>query len=276
MRRKRFKKMGEQSINRLIPNILTVLALCSGLTSIRLAYHDKWELAVIAIFVAAFFDGIDGRIARLLHGTSRFGAELDSLSDFACFGIAPAFLLYHWTLQEFGGLGWVIALLYAVCCALRLARFNTKLDNADLPAWTSRFFTGVPSPSGAILVLIPLIASFEFGPVVFAHPLFVGVITMGVAALMVSRIPTYSFKTIRVAQHLVLPILLAAGVVAAFLVSTTWNAILFLAIAYLASIPFSYRAWHRLQNASPLSPSDTDEDTFHAAEKEEDGNKTLL
>src|SRR6185369_553783 len=137
MRRHRLR---DHSINRLIPNMLTLTALCAGLTSVKFALTQKWELAVIAILVAALFDALDGRIARLLDSTSKFGAELDSLSDFISFGVAPALILYLWSLQDLGRIGWAISLLFSACMALRLARFNTKLDNADLPAWTSRFF----------------------------------------------------------------------------------------------------------------------------------------
>jgi len=148
MKRRPVPRLRDQSLNRLIPNMLTVMALCAGLTSIRYTLDQRWELAAIAIVIAAVLDGLDGRIARLLDGASKFGAELDSLSDFISFGVAPALLLYYWCMRGAGGIGWVLALLFAVCCALRLARFNTKLDNTDLPAWTSRFFTGVPAPAG--------------------------------------------------------------------------------------------------------------------------------
>ena len=164
MKRRPVPRLRDQSLNRLIPNMLTVMALCAGLTSIRYTLDQRWELAAIAIVVAAVLDGLDGRIARLLDGASKFGAELDSLSDFISFGVAPALLLYYWCMRGVGGIGWVLTMLLAVCCALRLARFNTKLDNTDLPAWTSRFFTGVPAPAGAGLALLPIFATLELGP----------------------------------------------------------------------------------------------------------------
>src|SRR3546814_6340099 len=164
MRRRPGPRRRDQSINRLIPKILTVSALCACLTSIRFALQDRWELAVLAIVIAGILDGLDGRIARLLDGASKFGAELDSLADFISFGVAPALVLYYWTMYAAGGLGWALSLLYAVCCALRLARFNTKLDNADLPAWPIPFFPRVPAPAGAGLSLLPLLATFQFGP----------------------------------------------------------------------------------------------------------------
>jgi CDP-diacylglycerol--serine O-phosphatidyltransferase len=155
--RKRRSRPKGQSINMLIPNILTTLALCAGMTAIRFAVLAKWEAAVIALIVAAIFDALDGRIARLLGGTSRFGAELDSLSDFVSFGVAPAVMIYLWTMHAAGGLGWALALLFSVCCALRLARFNIKAGESDLPPWAFNYFTGVPTPAGAGMVILPML-----------------------------------------------------------------------------------------------------------------------
>jgi CDP-diacylglycerol--serine O-phosphatidyltransferase len=183
MRRRPAARLRDQSINRLIPNMLTVLALCAGLTSIRFGLQERWELAVAAIVIAGILDGLDGRIARMLDGASKFGAELDSLSDFISFGVAPALLLYYWTMYAAGGFGWAVSLLFAVCCALRLARFNTKLDNADLPAWTSRFFSGVPAPAAAGLSLLPMVASFQFGAGFFDLPVVAGFVLLSVALL---------------------------------------------------------------------------------------------
>ncbi|MET1026989.1 MAG: CDP-diacylglycerol--serine O-phosphatidyltransferase [Dongiaceae bacterium] len=249
MRRTRLR---DHSINRLIPNMLTLMALCAGLTSIKFALAQQWELAVVAILVAAVFDALDGRIARLLDSTSKFGAELDSLSDFVSFGVAPAMILYLWALDQSGRIGWGIALLFSACTALRLARFNTKLDNTDLPAWTSRFFTGVPAPAGAALVLMPLVASLEYGRGFFNHPFVVAIVMLGVAGLMVSRLPTFSFKRVKVTQAWVLPAMLSVTFYIALLASETWNTILFSGIAYLASIPFAYRQYQRLQRQRPL------------------------
>lgn len=251
MRRHRLR---DHSINRLIPNMLTLTALCAGLTSIKFALAQKWELAVIAILVAAVFDALDGRIARLLESTSKFGAELDSLSDFISFGVAPAIILYLWSMQDAGRIGWGVSLLFSACTALRLARFNTKLDNADLPAWTSRFFTGVPAPAGAALGLMPLIGYLRYGSGFFDYPLFVGLVMVAVAALMVSRLPTFSFKRSRVTQAWVLPTMLVVTCLIAFLVSDPWDTILIAGLAYLGSIPFSYRQYQRLQRQRSASP----------------------
>lgn len=263
MRRHRLR---DHSINRLIPNMLTLTALCAGLTSVKFALTEKWELAVVAILVAAVFDALDGRIARLLDSTSKFGAELDSLSDFISFGVAPALILYLWSMKDMGRIGWAISLLFSACTALRLARFNTKLDNADLPAWTARFFTGVPAPAGAALALMPLVSSLGYHSSwnFFSHPIVVGLVMIGVAGLMVSRVPTFSFKRVKVTQSLVLPAMLVATCIIAFLVSDPWNTILVIGLAYLGSIPFSYRQYQRLQRQrsvpapSALNPLDAD------------------
>src|SRR5215831_4578835 len=215
-------RLRDQSLNRLIPNMLTVIALCAGLTGIRYGLLGKWEPAVIAIVVAGILDGLDGRIARLLNGSSKFGAELDSLSDFVSFGAAPALLLYQWTLRDLGGIGWALSLVFAVCCALRLARFNTRIDNADLPAWTGKFFTGVPAPAGAGLAISPMIATFQFGPGYVDQAPVVGAVILAVSLLMVSQVPTFSFKRIRVPHHNVVPALLVVGLLAACLVSMPW------------------------------------------------------
>ncbi len=239
-------RLREQSLNRLIPNILTVLALCAGLTSIRFAFQERWELAVIAILIAGVLDGLDGRIARLLDGASKFGAELDSLSDFVSFGVAPALLLYYWTLKSIDGMGWAVALLFAVCCGLRLARFNTKLDNDDLPAWTGRFFTGVPAPAAAGLAMMPLFATFEFGAGFFDRPFISGALLTAIAVLMVSRLPTYSFKRTRVPHDYVIPMLLGVAALTAVMVSNTWLTLMAIGVLYAGSLPFSYLAHRRL------------------------------
>lgn len=249
-RHRRGRRISSLSINTLIPNILTTLALCAGLTSIRYGLHGRWEPAVIAILLAAILDGLDGRVARMLKGTSKFGAELDSLSDFVCFGVAPAMLLYFWTMQSAGGLGWALVLLYAVCCALRLARFNTMLGKEDVPPYAHNFFTGVPAPAGAGLVLLPMIASFEAGRGLFDRPGVVAVFLLGVAILMVSKTPTYSFKKVRIGHKWVLPIMLVVGLLAAFMVTEPWLTLTALGVVYLATIPLSLRSFHRLKAQS--------------------------
>jgi CDP-diacylglycerol---serine O-phosphatidyltransferase len=233
------------SVNRLIPNVLTIAALCSGLTAIRFALHDQFPLAVIAIIVAAIFDALDGRVARRLGVTSRFGAELDSLSDFLCFGVAPALVLYLASLKDGGALGWVATLMFPICSALRLARFNTGLlADTPPPAWTGSYFTGVPAPAGALLALIPLMVSFE--DVAWPrHALVVGATLVAVGGLMVSRLPTFSFKKGRVPRHLVLPSLLGAALVMGVIASAPWIGLSLLGLVYLCLIPFSWFAYQR-------------------------------
>ena len=234
------------SINRLIPNILTLAALCSGLTALRFALQGEMRLAVIAIIVAAIFDALDGRVARRLGVTSRFGAELDSLSDFLCFGVTPALVLYLASLKDGGALGWVVTLMFPICSALRLARFNTALvSDTPPPVWTGSYFTGVPAPAGALLALIPLMVSFEIEAAWPRHALLVGAVLVLVGGLMVSRIPTYSFKKGRVPRHLVLPSLLGAALVMGVLASAPWIGMSLIGLGYMSLIPFSWMAYRR-------------------------------
>ncbi|HLJ63820.1 MAG TPA: CDP-diacylglycerol--serine O-phosphatidyltransferase, partial [Stellaceae bacterium] len=247
--RMRMRPKGHLPFNVMIPNVLTLLALCAGMTAIRLALVGKFESSVAAIIIAGVLDGIDGRIARLLKGTSSLGAQLDSLSDFVSFGVAPAILLYLWTMERFSSVGWVLALLYAVACALRLARFNTQIG-AQVPPYAYNFFIGVPSPAGAGLVMIPLVMSFQFGDGFFRAPLLNAITLAAVGALMVSRVPTFSFKRFHVPGKWVLPLLLVVGGLAAFLTTEPWATFLAVELLYLVSIPLSIRSYYRLRRAS--------------------------
>jgi CDP-diacylglycerol--serine O-phosphatidyltransferase len=240
------RRLSALPFNRLIPNMLTVTALCAGLTAILYGVQGKWQLAVAAVLVAALLDTLDGRIARLLHGSSKFGAELDSLSDFICFGVAPAILVYLWTLKDARGAGWVIALIFAVCTALRLARFNSGLGDADAPTWAGNFFTGVPAPAAGGLLLLPMMLSFEFDQAFFSHPLVNAPVGIIVAYLMISHIPTFSFKRVRVPQRMVVPLLLLVGLIAASLATALWLTMSAVLILYICTIPFSVRAYRRL------------------------------
>jgi CDP-diacylglycerol---serine O-phosphatidyltransferase len=234
------------SINRLIPNVLTLAALCSGLTAIRFGLQGQMKLAVIAVMVAAILDALDGRVARRLGVTSRFGAELDSLSDFLCFGVSPALVLYLVSLKDGGALGWVVTLMFPMCSALRLARFNTALDaDTPPPAWTGAYFTGVPAPAGALLALIPLMVSFEIDAAWPRHALVVGTVLVVVGGLMVSRLPTFSFKKGRVPRHLVLPSLLAVALMLGVIASSPWIGMSLLGLGYASLIPFSWIAYRR-------------------------------
>lgn len=249
-RRQLPRRLRGQSLNRLVPNIVTLLALCAGLTAVRFGLEHRFQSAVIAIGIAAVLDGLDGRIARLMGATSRFGAELDSLCDFVCFGTVPALLLYLWEMQLLDRAGWTIVLIYAICTALRLARFNTALD-VPQPPWAHYFFTGVPAPAGAGLVLLPLIVSFVLPDgAIEAYPIAVAAWIVFVGALMISRIPTFAMKRVRVPQHMVLPTLLLGGVIAAGLATETWITFIVIAAFYLLSIPFSMRLMYRLRRAA--------------------------
>lgn len=253
------RRLQHMSINRMIPNILTLLALASGLTGMRFAFQERWEHAVLAIFVAAVFDALDGRIARLLKGASKFGAELDSLSDFVCFGVAPAMILYLWAMQDAGRAGWLLVMLFAMCCGLRLARFNVALEDDNAPSWKANFFTGVPAPAGAGLVLLPMILAFQLDDHVLRSPWVVSVFLLGVGALFVSSIPTFSFKKMVVPRRRLLVIMLAATMVIAFVASLPWLSLSLILAAYLVSIPLAMRAHKRYETGEEID-EDIDED----------------
>ncbi len=242
------------SFNRLIPNILTLIGLCAGLTAIRFALAGHFGPAAVAIVVAGCIDGLDGRIARLLRGTSRFGAEFDSLSDFLCFGVAPALVIYLWSLAWLGGVGFVPCLLFAVCMALRLARFNAALESGPGPAYAYNFFTGVPAPAGAGLALFPLFLGLEANALgvgwlvsVSRNPVFCSLTLIGTALLCVSTLPVWSFKNFKVPAEYVLALLLGVGVYAAVLVAEPWAALAAAGAIYLGLLPFSVRSFQRLK-----------------------------
>jgi len=256
--RQRMRRLSGLSVNRMVPNVLTLLALCAGMTAIRFAMGGNFEMAVFAIIAAGIFDGLDGRMARLLKATSSFGAELDSLSDFVSFGVAPAAVLYLWTLSDLHGLGWAIVLLFAVCCALRLARFNTE-TSAELPSYAAPFFTGAPAPAGAGLVMVPMFLSFEWGDWLFRSPFLNAVTVTGIALLMISKVPTVSLKRIRIPHHLVVPTLLGFGVATAFLTTEPWLTLTAVGIIYVSSIPLTIRSYYRLKLAALARKAETPE-----------------
>jgi CDP-diacylglycerol--serine O-phosphatidyltransferase len=249
--RPRFKG---QSFNRIIPNLMTLLGLCAGLTSMRFALEGRFGSAAVAIVVAGAIDGLDGRLARLLKATSRFGAEFDSLADFLCFGVAPAFTIYLWSLQRAGGFGYTPCLMFAVCMALRLARFNAALDSAPGPAYAYNFFTGVPAPAGAGLALFPLFLGLEAKSLdidwllhAAQYPLFCALVLIGTALLLISTLPVWSFKNFKVPHEYVLPMLLGTGTFAAVLVADPWAALAAGGLIYLCMLPFSVRSFRRLR-----------------------------
>lgn len=245
-RRRLFKPI---PLRLLVPNLITLLALCLGLTAIRLAIEERLELAIFAIAVAAILDGLDGRIARMLKGTSRFGAELDSLSDFVNFGVAPPMLLYVFILHDMRSLGWIAALVFAIAAALRLARFNVMLDDPNRPEWQKHFFVGMAAPAGAVCVMLPLYLNFVGIPGGGLPAPVVAVYVVFIAFLMVSRIPTFSGKTFgsRVAREWVLPLFVLVVLFAALFVSFTFEMLAVCTLAYLGALPFGILRYRTLE-----------------------------
>ncbi|NTS30040.1 CDP-diacylglycerol--serine O-phosphatidyltransferase [Phyllobacterium sp. BT25] len=239
----------------LVPNVITVLAICAGLTGIRLAFENRFELAVAMVLLAAFLDGIDGRIARMMKGSSNFGAQMDSLADIVNFGVAPALVLYAYMLDQARSFGWIAALLYCIACCLRLARFNVMLDAVGQPAWQKNFFTGVPAPAGALLVMLPVYLGFLGLAPTRAVAFGAAAYTVIVASLMISRLPVYSGKAAgtKLRSDWVMPIFLFIVVYVAFLMSYTWQTLTLTTIAFFISLPFSTRAWKRFEAADALS-----------------------
>lgn len=234
----------------LVPNFFTLLSLCAGVTAIRMAIESRLELALALIVIAALLDGVDGRLARALKAQSRFGAELDSLADFVNFGVAPAVLVFTWGLGELRGFGWIAALVFACAMGLRLARFNAMLD-VDKPKWQSNYFTGMPAPAGAIVVLLPLylngLGLFE----VRTFPLLIALYTLFMAFLLVSTIPTFSGKLLgeRIERELVLPILIAVAALVGLLVTYPYGTLTVVTLTYLAMIPVSYKRYEQSKRA---------------------------
>jgi CDP-diacylglycerol---serine O-phosphatidyltransferase len=244
MRRRRFKPIPFRT---LAPNLVTLLALCAGLTAVRLAAEGKLDWAVGCIVLAATLDGIDGRLARLIRGTSRFGAELDSLADFVNFGVAPALMLYFWSLHDLRNVGWIAALLFAICAGLRLARFNVMLHDPNRPAWAGNFFVGVPAPAGAIIGLLPLYIEFLGIPGVRFPAALTFLYTLGIAILMVSRLPVFSGKRVgtRVAPEMVLPVFVLVVAFFALLLSYPWEVLSIGTLMFLGSLPLSWLSYTR-------------------------------
>jgi len=245
--RERRRRIHRDSINRLLPNALTMLGLCAGLTAIRFGIQGAWQIGVVLIAGAALLDTLDGRIARLMGGPTAFGGQLDSLVDAIAFGVAPVMLIFLWSLGDAGGLGWTISLLYVVCCVLRLARFNVAASDPDLPAWAGSFFSGVPAPAGAGLVLLPLILDIEFEWEFLAAPQITGPWVLLVSGLMISRIPTYSFKRIRVRRGMVRFAMVGIAAFAAGMITEPWATLSGLIIVYALTIPFSVRSFRKRQ-----------------------------
>ncbi len=257
-RRRRFPRV---PLRYVLPNLITLLGLCLGLTSIRFAFEERYEMAVYAIVAAAVLDGLDGRIARALKGTSRFGAELDSLADFIDFGVAPAVLLYFWSLNEIKSFGWFAVLVYVVACALRLARFNVALDDPHKPDWNNEFFTGMPSPAGAIAVMLPIylhLSVFEIPAARWLVPLEIAYVLL-IAFLMISPIPHFSGKKLgRVPRDKFVVVLFGVIVGILLLVTTTMEVLAVLTLLYLALTPVSMRRYRQFERDAGTAASEAD------------------
>jgi CDP-diacylglycerol---serine O-phosphatidyltransferase len=240
LRRRRFRQV---PVRLLVPNVITLLAICAGLTAIRLSTEGRMELAVAAIVFAAALDGIDGRIARLIKGQSKFGAELDSLADFVNFGVAPGLILYFWQLHELGNGGWIAAMVFAISGGLRLARFNASIDDPNKPAFAANYFTGVPAPAGAITVLLPVYLAFL--GVTSPPATLTAFYTLLIAFLMVSRLPVFSGKTMRmrVPPEMLLPVIVSVVLFIALLVSYPWQIISAGSVLYLISLPWGWKTY---------------------------------
>ena len=238
MEQKKFKIVESKKTRYILPNILTIAGVCLGISSIKFSLDLNFNMAVIFITLAAILDALDGRIARLIKGTSDFGKELDSLTDFVSFGIAPAFIIYFWELNKYGKIGWAITLIYSVCCVLRLARFNlTKFKSEE--SWKQNYFEGVPSPIGALLILSPLVLELTEVNFLITKNYFVPLFTLCIAILLISKVPTYSFKNIKIKPALTVFILLGIGVALVTLMFFTFETLLVFSLFYILSIPLA-------------------------------------
>ncbi|MBI3698820.1 MAG: CDP-diacylglycerol--serine O-phosphatidyltransferase [Afipia sp.] len=276
LRRYRFRRI---PVRLLVPNVITLLALCAGLTAIRMAIEGRIELALGAIVFAAFLDGIDGRVARMIKGQSRFGAELDSLADFVNFGVAPALILYFWQLHELSNGGWIAAMIFAISGSLRLARFNATMDDPDKPVFAANYFTGVPAPAGAICVLLPMYLVLVGLPQLPAT--VTALYTLGIGFLMVSRLPVFSGKNIgaKVQREMVLPVFVLVVLFIAVLISYPWHLLSVCAVVYLALLPLgwiSYRKQEAKANLSSGSAANVVAANFNPAADESGERPTRL
>jgi len=233
------QKLKSLPFRKIAPNIVTMLALCAGVTSIRYSIQQDWVKAVIYVFIAALFDGLDGRVARFLKGSTKFGAELDSLSDFVSFGVAPAILMYQWSLHSLPKFGWFFCLLMVIGQAMRLARFNTMLEDDPQPEYWHNFFVGVPAPAAAAIALMPCMISFDFPEIsyIMRSHWFCASLLCLVAFLMVSRIPTISTKRMKVPTYMVMPMMLVVALFASFIITQPWLTLGMMVVIYILSIP---------------------------------------
>ena len=247
--KKEFKLISKKNPRSLLPNTLTIFGVCLGLSSIKFALDTNYTMSVIAIVFAAILDTLDGRVARLIKATSKVGKELDSLTDVISFGVAPSFVMYFWTLNEVGKIGWMLVLIYTVCCALRLARFNlTAVEETE--TWKINFFEGIPSPAAAGLILLPLILNLS-DLVQFENTAIISsIVILMVSILMVSKIPTYSLKRILIPRHLTIFLLLGIGIYLSLLIFYTFKTLFFSGLIYILLIPISYLHYRYINKKS--------------------------
>ncbi|MEM7044912.1 MAG: CDP-diacylglycerol--serine O-phosphatidyltransferase [Pseudomonadota bacterium] len=264
---KRRRRLQARPLIHLVPNAFTVASICFGLSAIRYGLDGSYQTAVVMIILAGIFDGLDGRSARLLKITSKLGAELDSLADFLSFGVAPAFLIYLWSLNELKGLGWAIALFYVICAALRLARFNSELEDPDRPPWMTRFFTGMPAPAAAGVVMVPMMLTFALGQDWPQALLLNAIVMVATALMMVSAVKTFSIKmvTTRISPQYLLPTLVGIGAIITALVNVPWWTLLTVAFIYLVSLPIGVITARRLAAQAERDSADKAETTEASA-----------
>ena len=257
MEQKKFKIVESKKTRYILPNILTLAGVCLGISSIKFSLDLNFKMAVIFITLAAILDALDGRIARLIKGTSEFGKELDSLTDFVSFGIAPAFIIYFWELNKYGKLGWAITLIYSVCCVLRLARFNlTKFKPEE--SWKQNYFEGVPSPIGALLILSPLVLELTDTNFLLNKSYVIPIFTLVIAVLLISKVPTYSFKKIKIKPTLTVFILLGIGISLVTLMFFTFETLLIFSLFYILSIPLACFTYYK--NKKSIQSDNSEED----------------
>ena len=256
-----FKIVSDRKARMILPNMLTLIGVCIGLSSIKFALDEKFELAIIAIIFAALIDGLDGRIARLIKGTSKVGKELDSLTDVISFGVAPSFVMYFWSLNNLGKFGWLLCLIYVVCVTLRLARFN--VNSNEEPSWKDNFFEGVPSPAGGILVLMPLIFSLsEFDFFIISYNILVPVFFISVSFLLISKFPTYSLKKIIIPRSMTVFLLFGIVLFFGLLLIYPFKVVFLSGFIYLSLIPISFLHYRKINKQKNINQVKNDDDEF--------------
>ena len=256
-----FKIVSDRKARMLLPNMLTLIGVCIGLSSIKFALDEKFELAIVAIIFAALIDGLDGRIARLIKATSKVGKELDSLTDVISFGVAPSFVMYFWSLNNLGKFGWLLCLIYVVCVTLRLARFN--VNSNEEPSWKDNFFEGVPSPAGGILVLMPLIFSLsEFDFLIISYNILVPVFFISVSFLLISKFPTYSLKKIIIPRSMTVFLLFGIVLFFGLLLIYPFKVVFLSGFIYLSLIPISFLHYQKINKQKNINQVKNDDDEF--------------